>query len=900
MSRERILISSVTFLISWVTVSSVQSNPIIQAAVGEPFGVARVTLQLDSREASGPISTNGYTIAESNGRIFYPAFGHTRVLSALRQLIGMQSPAPRSTVSVFFLFKGDSPFQATIMTPVKNTVVIVPKDDDALFRQLQKNWWSQYVAVAALNRSLNDYPAVMETYLTSMLSRRLDLNSNSIGDLENQHDSIPQMSLLLILNSESTRVRAMKQSLMKPTLVGTRADQKLPAKIDWAASHATKLQSVGRDSETKVEPIALRVPQDCFYIRYGNFKNYLWMKEFLEQNGGSVKRTLTLRGQDSSSAERIQDQLGLKESSLATILGPQLISDIAMIGHDTYLREGASIGVLFESRSRQVLEAELIKQRSNAVQKRRNSNATIKNIKIDNHTVSIATTPDNRLRSFYISIGNYHLVTNTRKLVQEFIETQAGKRASLGETAAFLLARSHHPASEKATLFAYVPPSFFHNLVSPHYQIELRRRLNADVQLELVRMAKLAASHEQLPHESIEDLRFTGLLPAHFGERPDESRIEGHADQLVDSLRGARGTFLPIPDVPLEKVTTEEVRVYQNSSDRHKSTWKNIAPMVMVLRRKPLKNGREQLVIDAEMAPFERDDYPRVTSVIGPPTKSVVKQSRQDAITIQASLQGGAFRPDINSHQIFFGMQDKDVPVKFAGLRRLRAMQIIRTAPAYLGSHPTIGFLQALPLGNTPLPDQDGLTRLPFGVWQKTEGKKFSMFAFRRTILTAEMPELSFATDKHEAQLRIHVDDLTQSKLKNWIAALDFQRAYQASIGNTRLLHTVSQQFGVPPNEAREAAESVLGVHLICALGGEYDRVRDATGVDYWSSTRWPERLTEGESVEPSFVSPILSWFRGLDARLTLGESRVTGFAQVEIQEPKREKGPLNFLNLFQ
>ena len=79
MSRERILISSVTFLISWVTVSSVQSNPIIQAAVGEPFGVARVTLQLDSREASGPISTNGYTIAESNGRIFYPAFGHTRV-----------------------------------------------------------------------------------------------------------------------------------------------------------------------------------------------------------------------------------------------------------------------------------------------------------------------------------------------------------------------------------------------------------------------------------------------------------------------------------------------------------------------------------------------------------------------------------------------------------------------------------------------------------------------------------------------------------------------------------------------------------------------------------------------------------------------------------------------------
>ncbi len=895
MSRERILIGSLAFLISWASTSSVSSAPIIQAAMGEPFGVARVTLQLDPRAANGPITTNGYTIDEAHGRIFYPAFGHTRVLGALRQLIGMQSPAARSRVTVFFLYKGDAPFQATIMTPVKNTVVIVPEEDPELFRQLQKNWWNQYVAVAELNRSLNDYPAVMETYLTSMLARRLDLPSNGLDDFEQSHESAAQMSLLSILNSESTRNKAMKQSLMTPRTVGTKADQKLPPENRWPAIPSPKLQT----SAGNIEPIALRVPQGCFYIRYGNFKNYLWMKEFLERNGGSVKRTLTLRGQDSNSAERIQDQLGLKESSLAAILGPQLISDIAMIGHDTYLREGASIGVLFESRNRQVLEAELIKQRSNAVQQRRVHQATIKNIKIDNHTVSVATTPDNRLRSFYVSVGNYHLVTNTRKIVKEFLAIQAGKQRSLGETPAFRLARSHHPAAEKATLFAYVPPKFFQGLVSPHYQIELRRRLNADLEIELVRMAKLAAMHEQLPHDSIEDLRLTGLLPAHFAERADGSRIESQASELVDSLRGARSTFLPIPDVPLQQVTEDEVRVYQELAEHHTATWKNIAPLLMVLRRKPLEKGREQLILSAEMAPFERANYPRVTSVIGPPTQSVVKQSRQDAITIQASLQGGSFRPDIDSHQIFFGMQDKDIPVKFAGLRRLRAVQIMRTAPAYLGSHPTIEFLQALPLGTAPVPDQDGLIRLPFGLWQKTAGKEFSMLAFRRSILTEEMPTLSLATDKQKAQLRIHIDDLTQSKLKNWIAALDFQRAYQASIGNTRLLHTVSQQFGIPPNEAREAAESVLGVHLICALGGEYDRVRDTTGVDYWSSTRWPERLANGESAEATFVSPILNWFRGLDARFTLGDTRLTGFANVEIQEPKPGNNPLNFLNLF-
>lgn len=257
MSRERILIGSLAFLISWASTSSVSSAPIIQAAMGEPFGVARVTLQLDPRAANGPITTNGYTIDEAHGRIFYPAFGHTRVLGALRQLIGMQSPAARSRVTVFFLFKGDAPFQATIMTPVKNTVVIVPQEDPELFRQLQKNWWNQYVAVAELNRSLNDYPAVMETYLTSMLARRLDLPSNGLDDFEQSHESAAQMSLLSILNSESTRNKAMKQSLMTPRTVGTKADQKLPPENRWPAIPSPKLQT----SAGNIEPIATCAPR---------------------------------------------------------------------------------------------------------------------------------------------------------------------------------------------------------------------------------------------------------------------------------------------------------------------------------------------------------------------------------------------------------------------------------------------------------------------------------------------------------------------------------------------------------------------------------------------------------------------------------------------------------------
>ena len=235
--------------------------------------------------------------------------------------------------------------------------------------------------------------------------------------------------------------------------------------------------------------------------------------------------------------------------------------------------------------------------------------------------------------------------------------------------------------------------------------------------------------------------------------------------------------------------------------------------------------------------------------------------------------------------------------MEFANLRAIRAMQILRTAPAYVGAHPTMGLLQSLPFGTPPKPDDKGVTRLPFGLWEKSIGDDFSLLSFNRSILLDEAPHLTLEKDKHESQLRIHVEDLTKSKVQRWFAALDFQRSYQASIGNTRLIHSVSQQFGVPPDEALEVTERILGTNLICALGGEYDRTRNSTGFECWSSTRWPERVKQGESPDAEFVSPILGWFRGLDARATLSEDKLTGFATIVIESEPKTKG--NFFNLL-
>jgi hypothetical protein len=141
--------------------------------------------------------------------------------------------------------------------------------------------------------------------------------------------------------------------------------------------------------------------------------------------------------------------------------------------------------------------------------------------------------------------------------------------------------------------------------------------------------------------------------------------------------------------------------------------------------------------------------------------------------------------------------------------------------------------------------------------------------------------------------------DVSESKIQTWLAALDFQRAYQTSMGNTRLLHTIHQQLGVPVEESRNVAERLLGVTLICALGGEYQLFDGPGGLHYWGSTHWPSLLADRPDENGQFASPVLAWFRGLDAEVKLLDDRVLADATLEVQSPASGRAKLPFFNLW-
>ena len=125
--------------------------------------------------------------------------------------------------------------------------------------------------------------------------------------------------------------------------------------------------------------------------------------------------------------------------------------------------------------------------------------------------------------------------------------------------------------------------------------------------------------------------------------------------------------------------------------------------------------------------------------------------------------------PTVEPHHLFFGIRDEELPIEFSTVSLVRMLQVLRTAPAYLGAWPKLGLLDLIPLRVQPVPNENGLARLPFGLWQMSTADGFSLVGVDPQVLTRAAAELAVVEDDTEAQLRVHVTDVSQSKIQDLV-----------------------------------------------------------------------------------------------------------------------------------
>lgn len=883
-----------------------------EAIAGRPFGVARITLDIPPGD-SGP--TRGFATIEAAGRAHYPAYqaagigeklgeiadigggilGKDRPLLKLLGRIGTEIPP---TVSVFVLFTGDEPLKVTVYTPTAHTITLVPRPLPApLHDRLLRTWWREYNANAKAQSEASDYPPLVETYLTAMLGRRLGLDPIVAPQ---KKTSEPQETLELVFGVESLRAKTMRETMARTDLPAS-ADQPVPDDVVW-----TPQASPEPGEETDIEPMAMHVPEECFYVRFGTFNNFVWMNHLTDEYAGDMTRMVTLRGHQDDSDLRQQKQLSLKESKIGDLVGGTLISDVALIGRDTFTREGGAVGVIFQARNA-LLGSQFRQERTETLAEEKASGATMETVKIGGRDVSFLSTPDNRIRSYYAVDGDFHFFTTSKAMVERFFAAGAGKGA-LGKSREFHQARALMPLKREDTIFVYFSSAFFRGFVSPQYQIELARRIQSVTDMELVQLAQLAAKGEGLPSETLEDLMAGGFLPRGFGRRPDGSGPVLERDTVIDSMRGPRGTFTPIPDVVIKAVTREEAERYTSRATFYREQWKQMDPLMVGIKRYALdRKGGEKIVVDAFVAPFVEQKYGTMLSILGPPNNNRITPAPGDLVNVQAFLAGGTLAPLIPPHFLFLGLQDSDsLGAGPKGDGMMQTLQMLQSAPGYLGAWPKAGFLDWLPLGLLgSAPDPLGFSKYPLGIWRR-QWEGFSALSFDRELLAGVSPNLRSEEVETAAQLRVQVKDLTGTKLSGWVNDTYYDRAFKTSAGNTRLLLAMTDQLHVPSEVALETAEKLLDVKLACALGGKYQPVREKSGAVYWESTKWPGvaakegAAKEGDRGPDEFQAPLLSWFRGLDGYLTKDGDKMVAHLELDMQRHEPEtKVELPLFKLF-
>jgi hypothetical protein len=844
----------------------------IEAFAGEPFGVGRATVSISGAGPMAPLQDERFTVASADDRVLYPVVKEEPVRRIIRRLLEIDRPR---NATVYFLFRGVEPLELQAFSPGAQTVRVAPVANAASHARLMNEWWDQYAARWQSLRGDPQFPPVVENFLAANLARRLgrQLPEPQTGLLAMFSKKKVAWDDLMV--TESHRL-AIDQQLVAGTAPSAGLFEPLPPQMPWVDLPAPteELQAVA------VEPLAGHVPVECFYLRFGTFTNYLWFRDLNKKWQGDLANMIVRRGIDRASGDRIQQQLSLRENALAKILGPQVIADVAIIGLDPYVEQGAAVGILFHARVTPLLARDLTEQRREALTNV--PGAVESTVKIGDRDVSLIESPDGAVRSYYVADGDFHLVTTSAHLVRRFLQAGAGDRA-LAASTGFLGMRQRLAHNRGDAVFAYVPPEFFRELTSPAVWIEAQRRARSQRELRVIQLAQLEAATEGVAANSVDELIAADLLPAGFSQRSDGSSL---ADG-VDTVRGVSGLYKTVADVEVTGATAAEAAAYRRFADRFRQEVGQMPPIGVAVQRVPLADGSgETLAAEVVATPLDGLKLGRLPETLGEPSADRVAPVAGDVIRAEFVLEAPSL-PLLGGsdelHHLFLGVRDFRTPLVVDAGHVVPGAPPAELVRMYVGAWPRPGLLR-LAAGRQLAEGPDPIPAGPNADGWQAKSDEFLLMSFKPDLVQEVLPQLAMQPAARTAQVWIEVADLTDKQLAGAVNAFGYGRARETSLAACRLMNTLANQLHVPREQCRVVAEQLMDGAFVCSLGGEYELVATPGELPVWTSTAVaPQNQFLLTAPPADFTLPALTWFKGMRGDLRLEPTELSAHVEIDM-----------------
>ncbi|MGO8993496.1 MAG: hypothetical protein ACLQVI_09205 [Polyangiaceae bacterium] len=353
------------------------------------------------------------------------------------------------------------------------------------------------------------------------------------------------------------------------------------------------------------EPLADAAPAEFYYARASSLPTLFRVLDQVDAWGTPASQVFSGAHEDHGIAARYEAQLGLERTEVARTLGPSIVTEVAVVGSDPYVREGSDVTLLFRVRNHALFDAALQATLADYAQKH-GAVATSKSpvLGVD---VTISKTADLAVMQHRATVGDLEIVSNSPAAIERVIGTTQGKHPSLGGELDFqyMLARD---AKAKADVLAYVGDRFVAEVVGPRQKVLEARRQVALGELVTPGFAALlyGAMNGKSP-ASVDDLFHAKLLTKTQLAHVSGGAIAWKPGEAARSAWGTPAALTPLIDLPQPTlVTAPERDGYARFARGYESDWKTyIDPIALRLTFEPLGNGDDtRMTVDLRELPL--------------------------------------------------------------------------------------------------------------------------------------------------------------------------------------------------------------------------------------------------------------------------------------------------------
>lgn len=382
------------------------------------------------------------------------------------------------------------------------------------------------------------------------------------------------------------------------------------------------------------EAMAAAAPAEFWYVRVSGITPLLSLIDHMESWITPMVMVLDSRSEDRKLAKRYEAELGLARGPLTAALGPSVVSEIALVGSDPYVREGTDVTLIFRVKSRGAFDAAMSAALGTHEGAHGGVTTTVQP-QYEGIELRLSKSGDGAVRQYRATSGDYEVVSNSAGAIRRVVDTIAGRHGKLSEEADFryMLARD---AAVRNDVLAFASDKFVAEVIGPRQKILEARRQIALSELSVPGYAALLHGWMtgRAP-ESTDELIKAGLLRKEELKHTAGQPIAWKPGDAATSSWGRPERLESLIDLSSpQKVTDDEKTAYEFFERSYENDWKHfidpVALRVLVeaasvsaeLRALPLIHDSEyrdfiELVGDARVQAPEMANGARLVVGIG-------------------------------------------------------------------------------------------------------------------------------------------------------------------------------------------------------------------------------------------------------------------------------------------